>query len=62
MRRWMRNNWKTLLFGIIATAVFVKLAYLERGYAAIGGEWLTIPLIFAVRNFLYEVLRGIYDE
>ena len=38
---------------IILTALSVKLAFIERGYKAIGGEWL-VPLTGAVVILILE--------
>lgn len=51
-----RNKW-WIISGIILTALFVKVAYEERGYAACGGEWLTLPLVM----LLVEIARKTID-
>lgn len=50
----------TVFFGILIVSILmqhhaVKIAYLERGRFEIGGEWLTIPLIFLAWYFLVEI-------
>lgn len=39
-KKYISSNWLW-----IAAGVAVKLAYIERGYAAYGGEWLTSTLV-----------------
>lgn len=39
------KKWLLIVAGLVLTGIFVKAAYAERGYAAYGGEWLTLPII-----------------
>lgn len=52
------KNWVILSIGFILTAIFVLIAYEERGYVAIGGEWLTLPILFMGR----EMWKSIREE
>lgn len=71
IKRYIEKNWLWIIVGLVLTRVFVRMAYMERGYIAFGGEWLILPLVLAlvevVRNigsallFLYE-MEDDYDE
>lgn len=45
MKRYVLENWLWIISGCILTRLAVDYAYLERGYKAIGGEWLVLPVI-----------------
>ncbi len=57
IRRYISKNWIWIVTGLILTAVFVEVAYTDRGYLAYGGEWLTLPLIL----MLVEMIRNAGD-
>lgn len=57
VKRYISRNWLLIIVGLILTEVFVKMAYVERGYVAYGGEWLTLPLVL----ILAEVSRSVSD-
>ena len=44
------KNWLLLTVGLILTAVCVRVAYQERGYIAVGGEWLGFSLLVTVKT------------
>ena len=50
------NEFRNFLIMLVAffTPELVVGAYQDRGYFAIGGEWLLIPIIF----FIGECLKG----
>ncbi len=48
VKKYLLNNWPWLTIGVLLTAVSVKMAHIERGYVAYGGEWLIIPLILTI--------------
>lgn len=57
-----------LCLGAVLTPLAVQCAYAERGYAAFGGEWLTLPVILlgaemarAVRGAFHEMLCYMED-
>ena len=56
------KNWNLLTVGMILTAVYVKVAYQERGYIAVGGEWLVIPLLVTVKAVVKSVAEDILNE
>lgn len=45
--------------GAILTPVAIRTAELQRGYKAIGGEYLIIPLLVLVVYTVQEVKQGI---
>lgn len=56
---------KQKIIGLLLTVILVASAYVERGYFAIGSEWLVIPLIKLIklyvgswRDFYYEYQRS----
>ena len=54
-----RENWIHLIaivIGLAMTPVAVQSAYAARGYFAVGGEWLVLPLSLAIAT-LVEGLR-----
>ena len=56
------KNWLLLTVGLILTAVCVRVAYQERGYIAVGGEWLVIPLLVTVKAVAKSVTKDILNE
>lgn len=56
------KNWLLLTVGLILTAVCVRVAYQERGYIAVGGEWLVIPLLVTVKAVVKLVAEDILNE
>lgn len=58
----MLKNWLLLTVGLILTAVCVSVAYQERGYIAVGGEWLVIPLLVTVKAVVKSVAEDILNE
>ena len=56
------KNWILLTAGLILTAVCVRVAYQERGYIAVGGEWLVIPLLVTVKAVAKSVAEDILNE
>ena len=56
------KNWLLLTVVLILTAVCVRVAYQERGYIAVGGEWLVIPLLVTVKAVVKSVAEDILNE
>ncbi len=46
--RLLTSKWIWMIIGIIGTWLAVKAAYMERGYFAIGSEWIFLPMILIV--------------
>lgn len=57
--KWIIRNWYILSIGLILTDLAVRFAYIERGYIAMGGEWLILPFLFLLRAFFLEVMEEI---
>ncbi|MBD5504630.1 MAG: hypothetical protein HDR09_13110 [Lachnospiraceae bacterium] len=55
------KNWLLLTVGLVLTAICVKVAYEERGYIAVGGEWLVIPLLATTKAILKSVVEDILN-
>lgn len=55
VKKYISKNWAWIMLGIILTVVSVKYAYIQRGYVAYGGEWLTLPLVLMAVNMLRNV-------
>jgi hypothetical protein len=47
------GNWLSISVGFILTRLAFHLAYIERGYIAIGSEWLVFPLTI----FVFGIIR-----
>ena len=56
------KNWLLLTVGLILTAVCVMVAYQERGYIAVGGEWLVIPILVTIKAVVKSVVEDILNE
>ena len=57
-----KKNWLLLTVGLILTAVCVRVAYQERGYIAVGGEWLVIPILVTIKAVVKSVVEDILNE
>lgn len=56
----MKNRyWVYLVLVIVLTPVFVCMAYNDRGYMAVGSEYLLVPAIIVIIEFgIIEKLGG----
>lgn len=54
--RYIIRNWLWIALGCVLTRKAVELAYLERGYKAVGGEWCVLPIILLA----VEICRGMF--
>ena len=61
VKRILTSNWFLFAVGLILTAKAVEVAYIQRGYIAYGGEWLTLPLIFLVKILIADIKEAILD-
>lgn len=57
IKRYISRNWLLIVTGLILMKVCIKIAYVERGYIAYGGEWLILPVLL----MLAEVIRNVCD-
>lgn len=53
------KNWLLLTVGLVLTTICVKMAYEERGYIAVGGEWLVLPFLVTGRAVIKSMLKDI---
>jgi hypothetical protein len=51
---WATQAFDTLILGAALTVIAVPLAEAWRGYRAIGGEWLILPLALIARQLIKE--------
>ena len=51
-----------IILAVLATPHFVSNAFQERGYYAIGGEWLLVPLAFLVGYALIPTINEFLKE
>jgi len=59
MKRYVLENWLWIISGCILTRLAVDYAYLERGYKAVGGEWLVLPVILLSVHMARETIRSV---
>ena len=55
-----RGNWPhaiAIIIGLALTPIAVQSAYAARGYFAVGGEWLILPLSLVIAT-LFEGLKA----
>lgn len=41
-----------IFIGVVLQALLVPVAFIERGYVAVGGEWLVLPLSVLIGHIL----------
>ena len=61
MKAWMIKNWILLSSGLLLTAVFVEVAYRERGYVAFGGEWLVLPIMILLKIMVRDFIKEVWE-
>jgi hypothetical protein len=62
MRRWLNKHWLYAIagsMGLVLTPVAIRSAYIQRGYFAVGGEWLVLPLVLMVAMLINEIKAAI---
>ena len=60
MKKYLTKNWRLILAGIVLTAFAVPHTYKTRGYFAIGGEWLILPVILLIDYMVREVVQDVF--
>ncbi len=58
LERWIVKHWIALSGGCLLMALAVRIAYAQRGYAAIGNEWAIIPITFLIEWFIRARRKG----
>ncbi len=61
MKKFLENAF-TIALGLIITAICVKAAYLERGYIAIGGEWLALPILLIAKALFKSIAEDMQED
>lgn len=61
MKKYLVKNWHLILAGIALTAFALPHTYSIRGYFAIGGEWLILPVILMFDYLVRAVMKDIFD-
>lgn len=61
MKKYITRNWIWIVAGVILTRKAVEYAYAERGYAALGGEWLVLPVLLVAVHFARKAVKAIYE-
>lgn len=62
LERLIYRNWLAISIGFILTGIGVKQAYIERGYAAFGGEWLILPTAIVISWVIRDLIRAMVKE
>ena len=65
IKRYIQNNIWLIVLGMALTYQVVNIAHEERGYFAIGGEWLILPVLLLLRDILsktVEVIRFVQEK
>jgi len=60
MKKYLAKNRHLILAGIALTAFVVPHTYKLRGYFAIGGEWLILPVILMFDYLVRAVMKDIF--
>lgn len=55
---WIEKHWMALCAGCVLMGISLRAVYVERGYMAIGSEWMIIPMVFAIENCIKKCRRG----
>ncbi len=61
-KKFVWKYWFWISAGLYLTKHAVEYAYEFRGYVAIGGEWLVLPMLLAVVYFLQEGVWSLIDS
>ncbi len=61
---YLARDWIWIIAGLILTWMSVEMAYAERGYIALGGEWLVLPLVLMAVEMVRDIsvlIRYLFD-
>ena len=62
MRREERLHLIAIVIGLAATPIAVQSAYVARGYYAVGGEWLVLPLSLVISTLIEGLKAKVKEE
>lgn len=57
LEKWIVRHWIALCVGCVLMGFALRIAYAERGRMGFGGEWLIIPMVFAVERHIRKCRR-----
>lgn len=57
---WLYNI--AIILGLAATPIAVQSAYAARGYFAVGGEWLVLPLSLVIATLIEGAKTKVKEE
>ena len=60
MKKYLAKNWHLIFTGIALTAFAVPHTYSIRGYFAIGGEWLILPVMLMMDSLVKIAMQEIF--
>lgn len=60
MKKYLAKNWCLILAGVALTAFAVPYTYETRGYFAVGGEWLILPVILMFDYLVRAVMEDVF--
>lgn len=61
LRRYVQKNWYWIVVGVFLTNKAVEYAFRQRGYVALGGEWLILPVLLLTVQLVREVTIGVKE-
>ena len=59
--KYLKKKWLWIVIGVAATAYCLQKAYQERGYIAVGGEWLVLGMVLVIGEIAGEMRRTLED-
>lgn len=61
VKRYILENWYWIVLGLVLTRKGIECAYIERGYRAVGGEWMILPILLILVYLVKGTYRSIID-
>ncbi len=62
MLRWIKEHKAYVVTGLLLTPIAIHSAYMGRGYFAIGGEYLVLPMMVMLAMTIDEVKTLLKEE
>lgn len=66
LERFIIRNWFWIALGCVLQRKAIEMAFLERGYRAVGGEWLVLPVVLMAvelgRNIFWSIIEVMQME